>query len=65
MYSVVHTGANIQAGGLKEGLLIVVYQESTELAVKNEPKKPIIKGINMETKSLNMFFISSFILLID
>jgi len=67
MKSKVHTGANNQFGGLKEGLFIVLYQAFTELEVKNEPINPTIKGANVETinflcsmlwnPSISIFFI--------
>jgi len=38
--TVVQTGAKIQLGGLKEGLLIVVYQVSMEEAVAIPPTEP-------------------------
>lgn len=52
----VHTGPNIQFGGLKEGLFTVAYQESIEFVVKNEPRNPITNGINIEIAIVKIFF---------
>ncbi len=43
MYNKVQTGANIQLGGLNEGLFNVKYQVSIELWVANPEKNPIPK----------------------
>jgi hypothetical protein len=37
---VVHTGANTQLGGLKEGFASPRYQVDTERDVKTEPSRP-------------------------
>ena len=52
---IVHTGANNQFGGLKDGLFIVLYHVLTDLEVNTEPKKPITKGIIIETISRKNF----------
>ena len=51
----VQTGANIQLGGLNDGLLIVVYQVLTDSMVNRLPKKPIDNGMAMQIKSGNAF----------
>lgn len=38
--SVIHTGENIQSGGVNDGFLKVRYQVETDEAVKIEPTKP-------------------------
>lgn len=40
----VQVGPNTQLGGLKDGLLIVRYQDWTEEIVKKAPKPPAIWG---------------------
>jgi len=52
----IHTGENIQLGGVKEGLLIVVYHVFVAGAVKIEPIIPASWQITMADISLIMFF---------
>jgi len=40
VYKAVHTGPNIQDGGLKEGLIKVAYHVEMELTVKMDPTIP-------------------------
>jgi len=58
MYNPVHTGANIQLGGLNEGLYIVVYQPFTDAEVNKEAMAPIASGIAIDMISLTAGFIS-------
>jgi hypothetical protein len=51
MYSVVHTGANIQLGGLNQGLLATAYQPFTASVVKKPEIAPTKSGISMEINS--------------
>jgi len=46
--NVVQTGANTQDGGFHEGLLMIRYHVFTLEEVKKEPKKPAIRGIEIE-----------------
>ena len=48
MYSNVHTGANIQLGGLNQGLFAEAYQPSTPEEVKNPDIAPTKSGIKIE-----------------
>ena len=48
----IHTGANTQLGGLKDGLFNVLNQVFTEEDVKNPDTAPITKGITMEIINL-------------
>ena len=54
----VHTGAKIQSGGLKEGLIIDVYQGSLNF---DETMPPIMDAekvmIKNKEKDTNLFFI--------
>ena len=38
----IHTGLNIQLGGVKKALFNVLYQVGMAWVVKREPKKPAI-----------------------
>ena len=38
----IHTGLNIQLGGVKKGLFNVAYQVGMAGVVKREPRKPAI-----------------------
>ena len=51
IYSVVQTGANIQLGGLNQGLLATTYQPSTPDDVNIPATTPTKTGIKMEIKS--------------
>ena len=51
MYRAVQTGANIQLGGLKDGLLATTYQPFTPVLVKKPAREPVINGINMDNTS--------------
>lgn len=56
MYKVVHTGAKIQLGGLKGGLLRCVYQVGIEDMVKKDPITPTNIGKRIETNNfINLF----------
>jgi hypothetical protein len=52
VYKVVHTGPNIQFGGLKKGLLMSTYQVLMESTVKNPEPPPTNKQINTHSKGL-------------
>ena len=54
---IVQTGPKIQLGGLKEGLVIVVYQVFTELIVKKEPIIPASWHITTEIMNMIILFI--------
>lgn len=49
MYRIVHTGAKIQLGGLKNGFSMVKYQVSIESRVIRLEKKPINRHIETDT----------------
>lgn len=51
IYNVVHTGANIQLGGLNQGLLATAYQSLTADEVNKPESTPASSGINMEINS--------------
>jgi len=53
----VHAGPKTHPGGLKEALLIVLYQLSTEPIVKVELIHPIAKGINTQMRNTKILFI--------
>ena len=58
IYKIVHTGANIQLGGLKLGNIISEYQGSLKAAVVKRPiaeARKVIKSIT--TKDKYLFFI--------
>ncbi len=59
-YKVVQTGPNIQLGGLKDGLVIVLYQVLTLLLVKIAPKPPAPSVTMMEIISFKKFMIVLF-----
>ena len=63
MYSVVHTGAKIQLGGLKKGLFRSTYQVEIELDVE----KPEMNPINKQKIIDRMIFeaVDSFIIAIN
>lgn len=50
----VHTGANIQFGGLNQGLLAVTYQPFTPEEVKKPEKVPTKSGTNMEINNFTL-----------
>ena len=52
----VHTGAKTQFGGLKEGLLRVVYQVSTEVCVAKPASIPTSKQMATEIRILVVVF---------
>ena len=55
-YKVVHTGANIQSGGLKNGLFNSEYQGSLNLIVKIPPVKDAVNvTIKNRNKDINLF----------
>ena len=58
-YRIVQTGPNIQEGGLKNGLLRVVYQVFTELIVKIEPSIPAPSHITIAAKNFQNLFTTS------
>jgi hypothetical protein len=51
-YKIIHTGANNQLGGLKNGLFKVKYHVDTEETVKNDPIKPANWQIRIDMTSL-------------
>lgn len=57
-YSTVHTGAKIQLGGLKAGLLIKLYQPVRDEELKNPAKEPKANGKDTATKNFITRFIS-------
>ena len=57
IYKVVHTGPNIQLGGLKLGLIIVENQLFTPVIVKKEPINPAKRLTNIDIINFNHFFI--------
>ena len=58
IYSVVHTGANTQLGGLKLGSIISEYQGSLKAAVVKPPIAEAIKVIkSIKTNDEYLFFI--------
>ena len=62
MKRMVHTGPNIQFGGLKKGLVIEGYHVFTDFVVANEPKLPArsvrrIEAISFNTSVKFAFFI--------
>jgi len=56
IYSIVHTGANTQLGGLNDGLLMVANQPSTDDEVKYPAMAPTANGIKIEMTNLNIGF---------
>jgi len=60
IYRRVHTGANIQFGGLKIGLLIVWYQVLTPGVVTDDPKKAIKKVMANDANNFRYFFMICF-----
>ena len=57
-YSVVHTGANTQLGGLKLGKIISEYQGSLNEAVVNPPIADAIKVIKrIKNKDKYLFLV--------
>ena len=52
MNRTVQTGPKTQLGGLKLGLLIVVYQEETDDDVKKEPMNPAPRQTTTDIASL-------------
>lgn len=56
-YNVVHTGANIQFGGLKDGLTKFVYQLPGPIVVNNAP---IIPASRHNTMHPNIFAASRY-----
>ena len=55
-YKIVHTGANIQSGGLKNGLFNREYQGSLNLIVKILPVKDVVNvTIKNRDKDINLF----------
>jgi len=57
-YSVVHTGAKTQLGGLKPGSIISEYQGSLKDAVTNPPIPDAVKVIiNIKNKEKYLFFV--------
>lgn len=48
IYKAVQTGANIQLGGLNQGLLATAYQPCTPEVVKNPEIPPTSNGINID-----------------
>lgn len=63
-YKVVQTGANIQFGGLNDGLLMVVYQVLTDSIVNVLPKKPIESGIARQTRKAKTLAIGLFFVIV-
>lgn len=57
---VVHTGPNIQFGGLKKGLLSSEYQVFIEGVVTIDPKNPALRQIVIE--AINFFNFSTILL---
>ena len=57
MNKAVHTGANTQFGGLKEGFSILAYQLPGPVIVKKEPIKPAKRQIRIESASKTRLFI--------
>ena len=58
IYKIVHTGANIQLGGLKLGNIISEYQGSLKDAVTNPPMPDAVKVIiNIKNKEKYLFFV--------
>ena len=56
-YSVVQTGANIQSGGLNEGLINNEYHGSLKLIVAKPPIKEVEYVIKLKSKNdMNLFF---------
>ncbi len=53
----VQTGENIQLGGLKLGLIKLVYQVPILGAVNKEPMNPVDEQIKIEIRNKNGFFI--------
>ncbi len=53
----VHTGAKIQLGGLKNGLLILEYQPLIAGIVAWDPKNDVEKQITIDKMNQNVFFI--------
>ncbi|HSA74061.1 MAG TPA: hypothetical protein VLD84_08920 [Nitrososphaeraceae archaeon] len=52
----IHTGANIQPGGLKLGFAIVAYQLVTDEAVNIEPTIPTNWQIVIEITNIDLLF---------
>ncbi|MCM8777323.1 MAG: hypothetical protein NC905_03560 [Candidatus Omnitrophica bacterium] len=62
-YKKVQTGANNQSGGLKTGLLRVLYHVLTEEEVKKEPTIPAIRQTNIDiTNFKNLIYFILFII---
>jgi len=58
IYKIVHTGANIQLGGLKLGNIISEYQGSLKDAVTKPPMPDAVKVIiNIKNKEKYLFFV--------
>ena len=55
-YNVIHTGANIQPGGLKLGFARVAYQLVTDEAVNIEPTIPTNWQIVIEITNIALLF---------
>lgn len=55
--SVVHTGPNIQLGGLNEGFCIPAYHVGILGVVNNEPTKPAQSGTTIEIINFTILFI--------
>jgi len=66
MYSDVHTGPNIQLGGLKEGWFSVAYHSGIAFAVNIPAIAPRPKGRRIDTTNLSiclLFIVLLFILI--
>jgi len=63
--NIVQTGAKIQFGGLKDGLLIVLYHVAIEGEVKIEPKSPAPSQINTLIINLIILLIFYSLIIID
>ena len=59
MKSSVHAGAKSQLGGVKEGLLISLYQVLTEDDVNRLPINPTSSGIATDINNFKPFGIST------
>ena len=58
IYKIVHTGANIQLGGLKLGNIISEYQGSLKLLVTKPPIPDAMNVIiNIKNKDKYLFFV--------
>ena len=63
-YNVVHTGANIQSGGLNTGLFNNEYQGSLNLIVANPPineAEKVIQRKNIKVKNLFLSILNIYI----